>query len=103
MSGRDDKWLGQTALAVLLYLELARRELLDGETQRTCYPRALRALAWLRRMSDAGALPAGRLRPGHRPHPAPAGLEHHLADGAHRRRRCSPGRRSNPWGPGAPG
>ena len=34
MAGRDDKWLGQTALAVLLYLELARRQLLDGETRR---------------------------------------------------------------------
>ena len=70
MAGRDDKWLGQTALAVLLYLELARRRLLDGATRREVYPRALRALDWLRRMSAPQRFPpdgyipvTGRSRP----------------------------------------
>ena len=70
MAGRDDKWLGQTALAVLLYLEFARRGLLDGSARREVYPRALRALDWLRRMSDPQRFPpdgyipvTGRSRP----------------------------------------
>jgi hypothetical protein len=70
MAGRDDKWLGQTALAVLLYLELARRQLLDGETRRAVYPKALQALSWLREMSAPERFPpdgyvpvTGRSRP----------------------------------------
>jgi hypothetical protein len=57
MGGRDDKWLGQTALAALLYLELAGRRLLDDETRRVYYPRAVGALDWLREMSAPGRFP----------------------------------------------
>jgi hypothetical protein len=70
MAGRDDKWLGQTALAVLLYLELTSRRLLDGGTGRTYLPRALKALGWLRELSAPHRFPpdgyvpvTGRSRP----------------------------------------
>ena len=57
MSGRDDKWLGTTAMAVMQYVELHRRVLIDPETHRTYYPKALRALAWLREMSRPERFP----------------------------------------------
>jgi hypothetical protein len=70
MSGRDDKWLGQTALAVLQYVELFGRQMVDGETHRTYYQKALRALGWLRQMSVPERFPpdgyvpvTGRSRP----------------------------------------
>ena len=57
MSGRDDKWLGMTALAVLQYVELRYRTMVDELTHEEYYPKALRALAWLRRMSASGSMP----------------------------------------------
>ncbi|MCC7352179.1 MAG: hypothetical protein IT330_00375 [Anaerolineae bacterium] len=57
MSGRDDKWLGATAMAVLQYLELYRRILIDRETHHRYYPQALKALAWLREMSRPERFP----------------------------------------------
>ena len=51
MAGRDDKWLGMTAVAVLQYLELYRRMMIDEGTRRQYYPKALKALSWLRDMS----------------------------------------------------
>ncbi|MCC7352180.1 MAG: hypothetical protein IT330_00380 [Anaerolineae bacterium] len=51
MSGRDDKWLGMTAAAIMEYVELYRRIMIDRETHHRYYPQALKALAWLREMS----------------------------------------------------
>jgi len=57
MSGRDDKWLGMTALAVLQYIELYSRIMVDQATHAEYFPKALEALAWLRKMSDPGRMP----------------------------------------------
>jgi hypothetical protein len=57
MAGRDDKWLGMTAVAVLQYLELYRRMMIDEDIQRQYYPKALGALSWLREMSVPDRFP----------------------------------------------
>lgn len=51
MQGRDDKWLGMTAAAIMQYTELYRRQIIPQEVHKEYYPKALRALAWLREMS----------------------------------------------------
>lgn len=58
MQGRDDKWLGMTALAILQSPELYRRGLVDDATHADIYPRLLHALSWLERMTTAGEMPA---------------------------------------------
>ena len=57
MCGQDDKWLGMTATAILQYLELYQRGLIDLETHQTYYPKAMQALMWLREMSDPMRFP----------------------------------------------
>jgi hypothetical protein len=57
MSGRDDKWLGQTAMAILQYLELCKRAMIDREFHRVYYPKALKSLAWLREVSEPARFP----------------------------------------------
>jgi hypothetical protein len=57
MSGRDDKWLGQTAMSVLQYDELARRGLIDAETRRLYYPKVMKALGWLQQWTRPETLP----------------------------------------------
>ncbi len=48
MRGRDDKWLGMTAGAILSYLRTRDAGLLSEETIAQCRPRALAAKDWIR-------------------------------------------------------
>ena len=57
MSGRDDKWLGMAAAAVLQYVELYSRTMIDASTHAAYYPKALAALSWLRKMSAPDRMP----------------------------------------------
>ena len=47
MFGRDDKWVGQTAAAVLLFLELNRRNLFSAKVERDYRPRIEKSWNWL--------------------------------------------------------
>ena len=57
MHARDDKWLGTTAMAIMQYLEVYRRFMLDKVTHQAYYPRALKALEWLKTMSSPQRFP----------------------------------------------
>ena len=57
LHGRDDKWLGATAMAILQYVELQSRLMLDRDTHRAYYDKALKALGWLREMSSPDRYP----------------------------------------------
>ncbi|RPI26395.1 MAG: hypothetical protein EHM70_19080 [Chloroflexota bacterium] len=65
MSARDDKWLGSTAMTILQYLELHRRNMLDTAFHREYLPRALKALSWLEKMSQPGNFPPDGYIPVH--------------------------------------
>jgi hypothetical protein len=57
MQGRDDKWLGITAAAIMQYVELYRRQMIPEDVHKEYYPKALKALAWLREMSTPATFP----------------------------------------------
>ena len=58
MSGRDDKWLGMTATAIMQYGELGRRLMIGPQIHHQYYPKALKALAWLRAMRQPERFPS---------------------------------------------
>jgi len=58
MSGRDDKWLGMTGLAILLHRELRAKGWLAGETAREYGPKVSRAFEWLLSRSGPETFPA---------------------------------------------
>lgn len=58
MSGRDDKWLGMTGLAILLYHELEAKGWLAGGVARDYGPKVSRAFEWLLARSGPETFPA---------------------------------------------
>lgn len=53
MFGRDDKWVGQTAAAVLLYSKLVNDKLVPESVDETYRPKIERSWQWL--LSHTGA------------------------------------------------
>jgi hypothetical protein len=47
MFGRDDKWVGQTAAAILLYAKLAELDLLPDKVRETYHPKIMRSWQWM--------------------------------------------------------
>lgn len=47
MFGRDDKWVGQTAAAILLYIKLAEQEIIPPEIDRDYRPKIEKSWHWL--------------------------------------------------------
>ena len=74
MSGRDDKWLGMTAGAILSYLRVRDAGYMDEKTITQYRPKALAARDWLLKNNTAKDLDsksAGYFRVTGRSHPRP--------------------------------
>jgi hypothetical protein len=47
MFGRDDKWVGQTAAAILLYIKLLDSEVLPADVKQKYHPRITKSWQWM--------------------------------------------------------
>ncbi len=59
MFGRDDKWVGQTAAAILLYCKLREQDLVPREIDKEYRPRIEKSWLWLLSHTDPETFPEG--------------------------------------------